>query len=279
MKNYPLFTKNNQNTWRNWQNTYLEELNGKVVSLFDYVNYFAPDYYEQQLKDIKINDDSEETDVLDMSLLNYRGYVIALKKSVEILSNQNISPGSRIISIAQSEGEKDLPTSQNRLNLKNYFIQPIGWASFYTTSYNDNLLIFSWDQYAEETWGTNFRFTFEIYSRRWFIDNIIGESSDGLVFSKDTTNRSINAESSSDDHVIIRDKIGTEWLDSSISTSPFYVCYLTPNNESFNNWEEIIIDSKSTTYTRFVETNKGVYNIALDNETEKWPDHGIALLY
>ena len=81
MKNYPLLPIN-FNAWKNWTHTYLTEIDNKVYSLFHYVNYFVPDYYKQNIKDIVADiktipeDRKEYNNNIDRSKLDYRGYVV-----------------------------------------------------------------------------------------------------------------------------------------------------------------------------------------------------------
>lgn len=278
MKNYPLLVKN-QNTWLNWTKTYLTEVNSKVCSLFHYTNYFIPDYYRGDMSEIVIGQTEHSQPLIDISLLKYREYVTLNEECVDQLTGQTISAGSRIVSKAQSEGEKDLPTSDNRQNPLNYFIQPIGWASFYLISTKENKLLFDYDAQAEEKYGLNLKFSIEWFPTRWYLDNAdtsTGYSADGLFFSQQTTNRQLSVQSSNEDRVIIRSKNGTEWLDNT-DKKPLYIGFFGGNESNYG--EEIIIDTTSYTSTRFVETNKGVYNITLNNSVEKWPTFGIFLLY
>ena len=297
MKNYPLLPIN-FNAWKNWTHTYLTEIDNKVYSLFHYVNYFVPDYYKQNIKDIVADiktipeDRKEYNNNIDISKLDYRGYVVVESEVYDILTKQFIHEGSRIISKAQSEGEQDLNTSVNRKNPQNYFIQPTGWASFYIPISNHavptnpeqgteatDCLSFIYDAQAEEKYGLNLRFSIEWYPTRWYLDNIVTTSEysgDGLVFSRNTTNRSISVQSTNGEKPIIRDLNGTEWLNGT-DKRPMYSGFFGATNSEYG--EEIIIDTIPSTATRFVETNRGVYTITLNKSTTHWPNSGLFLLY
>lgn len=227
-----------------------------------------------------------------IAALKYHEYVVPDEEILDQLTQQNIHAGSRIVSKAQSEGELDLPSSANRQNPAYYFIQPTGWASFYIPVSNHavptdpeqgteatDCLSFIYDAQAEEKYGLNLRFSIEWYPTRWYLDNVVTTSEysgDGLVFSRNTTNRSISAQSTNGEKPIIRDLNGTEWLNST-DKKPMYSGFFGATNSEYG--EEIIIDTIPSTATRFVETNRGVYTITLNKSTTHWPNSGLFLLY
>lgn len=254
-----------------------------LVTWTFYPNLSTGSFIVEDLQDIKY---------YSIAALKYHEYIVPDEEILDQLTQRRIHAGSRIVSKAQSEGELDLPSSANRQNPAYYFIQPTGWASFYIPVSNHavptdpeqgteatDCLSFIYDAQAEEKYGLNLRFSIEWYPTRWYLDNVVTTSEysgDGLVFSRNTTNRSISAQSTNGEKPIIRDLNGTEWLNGT-DKRPMYSGFFGATNSEYG--EEIIIDTIPSTATRFVETNCGVYTITLNKSTTHWPNSGLFLLY
>lgn len=155
MKNYPLLNIDNKKPWIAWNKTYLTEINNNILSLWDYINYFMPDYAEKALK-------SEEGEI-DIKDLDYNEFYRATQEDVKVKDlDIYLQPGWVLISKARNENDKNYKNNKNY-----YFVQPFGYGSFYIYTYNnEGRLIGVYDRYAEETYGLNYMFSlFSTYPR------------------------------------------------------------------------------------------------------------------
>ena len=150
MKNYPLLTinKDKDKPWKMWRKTYLTEINNNVSALWDYNNYFIPDYYKYSL------DIDERGHFINADSLPYHGYFRALEKNIKIYLNNVdtqyvLNQGYLLVSKARNENG----THEIKNSLDYYFIQPFGYGSFYLFTYQNNKLIAFYDIYAEEKYG------------------------------------------------------------------------------------------------------------------------------
>ena len=158
MKNYPLLPLDNKKQWISWRKTYLTEINHQIHSLWDYVNFFLPDYCEYELV--------ETDDTVDATVLPYNGYYRATEQVKVMLKDQDpnvtLKPGFLLVSKARNENGTD----DIIMDINNYFVQPFGYGSFYVYSFQNGRLQATYDQYAEENYGLNYMFSlFPTYPR------------------------------------------------------------------------------------------------------------------
>ena len=293
MKLYPII---GHTKWNNWTNTYLKEMNSKILSLFDYVFYFNPDFYQYNL--VQTPGQGEGAlPIVQLSQLPFHGYYRVNNRVQDATTNKTLEPGTLVVAYGRGEGEIDNKYAQNRNQINNYTIQPFGWASYYLIQFSNQQLQFTYDQRAQETYGLNYIFVFDTISKRYFIKN--KNIVDGL---KDTqaqpTSMSFIAHKGSlknkEDWYIVNqnqnDENGISSIWTNITTNPlmhnFYYIDIpidpnppeTPSEEyllarklnNLYNYEEIIFDHTWETSSKIADTNIAVYTINR-KDSSLWP--------
>ena len=187
MKLYPIVgewkrSNNHENfhwegKWTNWTNTYLKEMNSKILSLFDYVFYFNPDFYQYDLEQTA-GESEGDLPTVQLAQLPFHGYYRVNNKVKDITTNRVLEPGTLIVSYGRGEGEADNIKAYNHNQISSYTIQPFGWASYYLIQFFNKQLHFTYDRRAQETYGLNYIFVFDTVSKRYYIKHDIIE--DGL---------------------------------------------------------------------------------------------------
>lgn len=130
MKSYPILNIKNFTPYKVYNNNYLKELNSLVFSLFQYSENQIPDYKRLLLEEV-----DEE---FDASILHFHNY-FRLKQDMDIKIGdfvENYSAGTIVLSKAKAEGSTDYSYDGTEinpilLNPDNYFLQPMGWGSYY----------------------------------------------------------------------------------------------------------------------------------------------------
>ena len=251
MKNYPLFP-HDKKQWIYWRKTYLEELNRSICALWDYSNYFLPDYFEYTNQDIYVDGNTTK---IEITKLPYNAFFRATEETslyihnVEV-PNHKLGAGYLLLSKAKNEGQTDL-----KALIDNYFIQPFGYASFYLWTYKNGQLVADYDENAEEKYGLNYEFSlFNTYPRFIYQGN---EGNSGRLWVFSSYNNSNDAQ--------ITTSNGAIWTDPNT---------LKPMLFWKKGSEEIIIDSQEYTSIRVATKNICEYNtLVLEKETENiWPE-------
>ena len=261
MKLYPILS-NKENLWNNWTNTVLEEINSKVFSLFQYISYFYPDYYEYDL--------APTGTTINSSLLPLNSYYRVEGDIYDTNTGQQLPAGTLITSYARAEGESDTPNAAIRKNKKYYTVQPIGWASYYLSNFSNDKINFSYTSKAEENMGRNIVFTFETCAKRF---------SKKLNSQPDTNARSMSFAAYGTDItdinnwniVAINNGHPVSVWTNTTSNPIMHFCF---KDRTITNYgEEIIFDHTWETETRLIsevaQTNVAVYTI---NKKQDWPN-------
>lgn len=250
MKNYPLLPLNHRKQWMSWRKTYLNEINNNIHALWDYANYFLPDYCEYELEVDPITHSVEGTQ------LPFNGYFRAHDSNINIyLDNQDqhriLKQGYLLVSKARNEnGLTDFSKDIN-----NYFIQPFGYGSFYLFSYHNGQLIGTYNTYAEETYGLNYMFSLFTKYPRFVLRN--QGLPNGLLWAIASYNQAPNIYNAS----------GTLWTDIDV-LKPMVFHFSRDSDYG----EEVIIDSYSYNSIRVDDFNIAVYNeVVLEKgDTNAW---------
>lgn len=277
--------------WKNWTNTYLTEINSKIISLFDYVFYFNPDFYQCFLT--QVESETESLPTVQLSQLPFHGYYRVNNKIKDITTNKTLSPGTLVVSYGRAEGEPDNRNALNRNKESNYTIQPFGWASYYIMQFDNHQMNFIYESKAEEAYGLKYTFVFDTYSKRYFIrqkaiedglkDTALGHTSISFLAHEDITNKNkwyiVNQNQNG--------PISSIW--TNITTNPlmheFYFIHIPPedlieeNNsaeqdkklQNLYNYEEIIFDHTWETSSKVADTNIAVYTINR-KDSSHWPN-------
>ena len=266
MKNYPLLPLNHRKQWIAWNKTYLTEINHNIYSLWDFNNYFLPDYARKYLE-IEEKDDSIEASELD-----YNEYFRAINDTTVKINGTPISslflkPGFLLVSKARNEG-----SSEEIYNADNYFVQPYGYASYYTFSYNnEGKIIATYDPYAEETYGLKYSFSlFDHFPRFVLINN------DQRYTGKTWTIVSYTFDENQVGHPQICTKAGTAWTDINFLRPMFF--HFIENNE-YDYGEEIIIDTQNAYSVNVDKISIAQYTelVTEKGDNEPWPTEGLAV--
>ena len=288
MKLYPIIGKWKRNVnnnsfrwegkWKNWTNTYLTEINSKIISLFDYVFYFNPDFYQCFLTQTE----TLPLPTVQLSQLPFHGYYRVNNKVQDITTNKILSPGTLVVSYGRAEGEPDNRKALNRNKESNYTIQPFGWASYYIMQFDNHKMNFTYESKAEETYGLKYIFVFDTYSKRYFIrQNAI---QDGL---KDTElqHKSISFLAYEDIknknkwYIVNQNQngpISSIW--TNITTNPlmheFYHIQVEEDEvkeDVLYKYEELVFDHTWETSSKIAGTNIAVYTINR-KDSSHWPN-------
>lgn len=278
--------------WNNWTNTYLKEMNSKILSLFDYIFFFNPDFYQCDLQQtVGTNPPS-----VQLSQLPFHGYYRVNNKVYDVTTTRTLEPGTLVVAYGRGEGETDNKNAINRNQINNYTIQPFGWASYYLMQFGDQALICTYDQRAQETYGLNYVFVFDTITKRYYIrqERIIDVLKD--LVSQPTSMSFISHSGTladKDNWYIVNQNqnssIASIW--SNITNNPlmhafFYIeippeenppespsdeYLLTRKIDNLYNYEEIIFDNTWQTSSKIAETNIAVYTINR-KESSSWPN-------
>ena len=253
MKNFPLLSLNRNKQWINWRKTYLTELNKSICALWNFSNYFLPEYYEYAKSDIFYNNTNNK---IEITKLPYNAFFRAEVETHLVINGSEqskpiLGAGYILISKAKNEGSLNFKTS-----LDNYFIQPFGYGSYYIFTYSDTGLIAVYDKYAEENYGLNYQFSLFSTHPRFIYNQIEQKNGREWTLTSYFTNNQ-------DRNIITKD--GTVWTDR----------YHPPMVFWYNdNEEEIIVDSKEYTTIRVDRINICEYNtLILEKEDDGhiWP--------
>ena len=269
MKLYPILSIRD-NKWFNWSHTVLREVNSKIFSLFQYVNYFNPDFYEYVLK-VTVKNNISYVNIADLPFHGY--YKVSDIDLHDTLTNQVLDPGTLIVSYARAEGELDNSAATIRRQEKYYTMQPFGWASYYLVSGGNKESRYIFDSRAQETYGLAYSFGFDISDKRYYVKR---ESITNWIQSLQSTSKEINLAASNGSlserrnwYIVNQNQnapITSLWMsDTQPLMSGFFY-------QSDNNWncEEIIFDSKWSTSSKLAETNIAIYTITRI-ESSTWP--------
>lgn len=239
MKNYPLLPLNNEAQWQSWRETYLTEINHQVHSLWDYVNFFLPDYCEYNLDRVEGH--------VDATTLPYNGFYRATIETNVWLKNTDpnvtLKPGFLLVSKARNENGTD----DIIMNIDNYFVQPFGYGSFYLYTFQNGQLQATYDQYAEEKYGLNYMFSlFPTYPR--FILKTQGLKNNFLWVA--------SAYESGAPNIFTFNK--TPWTD--LQCLKPMVFHFVPDSNNTQYGEEIIIDTYNYNSIKIDQFNIAEYN-------------------
>lgn len=264
MKLYPILPIKN-NKWRNWNHTVLKEINSKIYSLFQYINYFNPDFYEYILEPI-----NGHIDIADLPLHGY--YKVSNIGLIDDTTGKTLDPGSLIVSYARAEGQLDNHDAQVRRNSNFYTIQPFGWASYYTMNFTNRELITSYERYAQETYGLIYTFVFDTANKRYFIRKNIMQN---LLNSIQWTSKALHLAASNGS---IKNK--ENWyIINQDNNSTFCSLWANDKNPLMHgfyyivdewNCEEIVFDNTWETNSKLADTNIAIYTITR-KDSSTWP--------
>lgn len=272
MKNYPLLSLNGHKQWIAWRKTYLTELNHNIISLWDYNNYFIPDYAEKQLQTTQIG----STTYIEATQLDYNEFYratadISVKLNDEVQDVLKLHAGYLLVSKARNEG-----AIQYTAQADNYFVQPFGYGSFYIFTYNtDGQLIAMYDQYAEETYGLSYKFTFFTYYPRFLLAQT--QQYQGKIWTL-----SSYLPHQSDTRGICTAE-GYLWTDIN-TLKPMFFHFIVSDSDDYGTHygEEIIVDTKHTYSINVDETSIAQYTeLILEKDSDsagypRWPNNIIA---
>lgn len=258
MKNYPLLSLNNQKQWMSWRKTHLTNINYDIHSLWNYANYFLPDYCEYQL-DIE----GEGTDqYIDATQLPYNGYFKNEDTSLKIYLNNTFSniilqPGFILLSKARNEnGTEDIVN-----NITNYFVQPVSYGSYYAITYQDGQLVAIYEQYAEEKYGKNYMFSLFTYSPRFILTQQQGRNQYMWTVAAKLENSRICTQS------------GMLWTDID-NLKPMVFHFVGESDSPVTYGEEIVVDTYNYNSIRLEDFNIAEYNEVMleKGESSIWPE-------
>ena len=229
MKNYPLLPLSHNQPWSSWSKTYLQEIDHNIFSLWDYNNYFIPDYCENKLT-------VYSNDSIEASQLDYNEYFRAEKETSVMLgtrpTNLKLKAGFLLVSKARNEG-----STQHIYNIDNYFVQPFGYGSFYIFTYNNQgELTAVYDRYAEEKYGLNYTFSLFIHYPRFLLTQTQEKHEKVWML--------LSHLRSAEEKRGICVPNGTLWTDIK-QLKPMVFHFVTQDNDDFSTdyGEEIIVDT------------------------------------
>lgn len=277
MKLYPII---GHTKWTNWTNTYLKEMNSKIRSLFDYIFYFNPDFYQYDLPQTPQLGGNPK---VQLAQLPFHGYYRVTNKVLDTTTGKTLEPGTLIVSYARGEGDADNRNAENRNQEKNYTIQPFGWASYYLIQFATKQLNCTYDKRAQETYGLNYVFVFDTMSKRYYIKQY--QTARVLDDVKTQQHKSISFLAHNGD---IRDT--SEWfivnqnqngpissIWTNITTNPlmheFYYIQHNQDEEKEDvlyQYEELALDHTWETSSKVASTNIAVYTINR-KDSSLWP--------
>ena len=260
MKNYPLLPLDHKKQWIAWNKTYLTELDHNINSLWDYNNYFIPDYAEKSL-------DFVGSAAIEATQLDYHEYFRALTDTDVLIAGTSskirLGAGYLLVSKARNEGSINYVDRE-----ENYFVQPFGYGSFYIfTNDNTGQFVGIYDPYAEETYGLNYQFSlFDHYPR--FV-SVQRQEPVGRAWTlvactpRNTQKKAICTQG------------GTLWTDI-VNIKPMFFHFITSTGEDLSSYEygeEVIIDSIHSHSINIDKINVAQYNeIVLEKGNDNiWP--------
>lgn len=246
MKDYSLLTFKNSELFRNWTATYLTELNSKTLSLFNYTNYFIPDF---------LKNDS----ITDYSDLQYHQWHRVTDAEVAALGSDHLlgaKGGFAIISYARGENEYDTNNSVIRKDSSFYSVVPAAWCGFYDIYIGDSRIYFEYDQYAEEKYGReDLIYNMDMFTSRFFT-TFTYNGTGNLAEITGLDGMSLYARKLQDqDNEIVIDRQSHYWMN--IRTNPVM-------GFTYYHNEEIVLDT-NITYSRVALTNIARYTITRNN--------------
>ena len=263
MKNYPLLPLNHKKQWIAWNKTYLQEINHNIFSLWDYNNYFIPDYSEKKLAIVN--------DTIEASHLDYNEYFRALDPTAIMLNSTptGLTMGAGFLFVSKARNES---STKYIYDINNYFIQPFGYASFYIFTYNSQgQLIAIYDQYAEETYGLNYTFSLFLYYPRFLLTQTQAKHDKVWILSAYLHN--------SEEKRGICAPNGVLWTDIN-QLKPMNFHFIVNDNDDFGNnyGEEVIIDTANYYSINLDEISIAQYTeVALEKgDTNIWPANIVA---
>lgn len=267
MKNYPLLQVARNGKWddsfKDWTNNYLKELNDQIIALHHYSEFFIPDYkktsalrwdiWDYANEDVYVSDD-RILRVNKLSVLPYHVYAQLNEAKSDILVEGkivNIRQGSYIISRARAEGQID--NEHTRDHAEWFFWQPSGWASYYEVVNDVKSISLVYNKYAEERYGLNYIFSYIPFSTRFFYieDNEWKQSLSAYTI--------LNLDTDKKYKPLIVDKAGLLWMN--ISKPPMYQEYI----DFGNNEEEELCADVYFKASKLENANVTSYNIVFRN--------------
>lgn len=263
MKNYPLLPLNHQKQWISWNKTYLTEIDHNIKSLWDYNNYFIPDFCQKEL-------DITENSSIDASQLDYNEYFRATNK-LEVMLGSNpttlrLGAGFLLVSKARNEDENQYILDQN-----NYFVQPFGYGSFFIFTYNNAGQIAGiYNQYAEEKYGLDYMTSFFDHYPRFLMTQHQSHHDKVWIL--------VSYIPSAEEKKAICTQSGTLWTDI-VNLKPMFFHYkLDSGSTDFSNnqyGEEIVVDISDTYSINIDKTSVAQYNeVILERGNEHiWPEN------
>lgn len=298
MKDYSLLTfEKNKKLFRNWTATYLTELNSKTLSLFNYTNYFIPDFLKEntisnyndleyhhwyRVQDTDIDWTAEEEAEIrakvdqDMPKASQEEKEAAIEQKRKDLqqkkSNKHFlgaKAGYAILSYARNENDYDIrddfKTNAIRQNSSYYSIVPAAWGGFYDIYIDSGSIYFDYDQYAEEQYGrTDLVYNMDMFTSRFFTTSKHnGIQNLAEIIGTDGLSLYARRLTGQVNETII-DIQGHNW--TNIKTNPVM-------SFTYYKKEEIILDT-NISYSRVAGTNIARYNITRrNNNTAIAPQH------
>lgn len=263
MKDYSLLDINKQEFLKNWTDTYLKELNNKVFSLYNYNNFFIPDFLKED------PNDPENPVITDYFQIPYHHWYRVLDTDVEAEYNfLGAKAGFAILSYARNENELDKPEGVVRQNEKYYTVVPSSWGSFYDFYVLNGVWYFTFDPQAEEKLGrTNLLYNIDSFNSRFFIKN-----DDNVQPITGSYGESIKAlfKNAEEINLYIIDKQSHLWTDIQGNPVMGFNIY-KETNDSFG--EEIVLDTKLS-YSRVAKSNTAVYTIKDKSGNRIVPSNG-----
>jgi len=303
MKDYSLLDINKQEFLKNWTDTYLKELNNKVFSLYNYNNFFIPDFLKEdpnnpespaitnysqipyhhwyrvldsdidwtEVEEEEIREKVEEemsraTEEEKEAEVQRRRKELQQKKSEEYFLGAKA--GFAVLSYARNENELDKPEGVVRQNEKYYTVVPSSWGSFYDFYVSNGVWYFTFDPQAEEKLGrTNLLYNIDSFNSRFFIKN--DDNAQPITGSYGESIKALfkNAEEIS---LYIIDKQSHLWTDIQGNPVMGFNIY-KETNDSFG--EEIVLDTKLS-YSRVAKSNTAVYTIKDKSGNRIVPSNG-----
>lgn len=257
MKNYPLLTLNHIDQWMSWRDTHLTDINYIIHSLWNYSNYFLPDYFEYHL-DIKNEGDNQ---YIDATQLPYNGYFRNEDTSLQVYlkdwsTSIVLQPGFILLSKARNENG----TEEITYDINNYFVQPISYGSYYIITYQNGKLVAIYDQYAEEKYGKNYIFSWFTYSPRF------------ILTEQQQRNKRLWAIAAKNGSSKICTQNGMLWTDID-NLKPMAFHFVGESDSPVTYGEEIVVDTYNYNSIRLEDFNIAEYNEVMLEKGEKniWP--------
>jgi len=247
MKNYLFFPKN----YSNWKLNF-QDINNKVDELNAYINLFLPSYKQIQNKAVTPSE-GNSTIIKGAKMLAHDFLYITRENTFLQLKDSSLITlplGNILVSNARNEGD-----SEEVEEIKNYFLQPLGWATFYLWRSKSYSLSAEYLTNTGEISSLNYSFYFAPWNFRWIysalIDNqythILGTNILGSVLNDN-------------DYIDTNYKIN--WTDFDNPPMSFFF--------NTNLGEEIIADYSFTTeISKRPEGNEYIYSLVFPDYNEE----------